>query len=144
MLSVFFLISLALLFSPPPTLPPSANQLVLISPLCPSLATTASQTEVKLLDFCCLFAFFLCTHLLLSFSLTIPLSSFLPLEFNLFQRNCFIAFRPNPKPLGITCVFVCVFLFATKPHVSFSIVLGYFNVTSSLLFLPFSFSSLNC
>lgn len=69
----------------------------------------------------------------LSFSLTIPLSSFLPLEFNLFQRNCFIAFRPNPKPLGITCVFVCVFLFATKPHVSFSVVLGHVNVMSALL-----------
>lgn len=69
----------------------------------------------------------------LSFSLVIPLSSFLPLEFNLFQRNCFIAFIPNPKPLGISCVFVCVFLFATKPHVSFSVVLGYVNVMSALL-----------
>ncbi len=77
----------------------------------------------------------------LSFALTIPLSSFLPLEFNLFQRNCFIAFRPNPKPLGITCVFVCVFLFGTKPHVSFCVVLGYFNVTSFSPLLPFSFSS---
>lgn len=69
----------------------------------------------------------------LSFSLVIPLSSILPLEYNLFQRNCLITFRPNPKPLDITCVFVCVFIFTSKPCVLFSAVFGYVNVMSALL-----------
>ena len=96
---------LAAHLSSPPTPPPSANQLLLIFTLCPSVATAASQTEVKLLDFCCAFSHMYLFSLSLSLSLFVilffessPLSNvhssfnFFFYQFTIISSHCFLLF----------------------------------------------------
>lgn len=96
---IFFLLSI-LAFPPPPAKICKISSYRFFSS-CPSLATTAPQTEVKLLDFCGIQHFFFTSHVHICSPVSLSilyflLSSSLSFQFTFLFQDSFLTYAPEP------------------------------------------------